>query len=107
MNLTLNGETKTVRLPGKRGQKGISKIEDFGDTVVSLEYGSKVLELPFSIKLKDFQLDRYPGSMAPSSYASEVTVINEDKESFDYRIFMNRTLHQGNFLFFPKFIRSR
>jgi len=100
IDLTLNGETKTVRLPGKRGQKGISKIEDFGDTVVSLEYGSKVLELPFSIKLKDFQLDRYPGSMAPSSYASEVTVINEDKESFDYRIFMNRTLHQGNFLFF-------
>ena len=100
VDLTLNGQTKTVRLPGKRGQKGISKIEDFGDTVVSLEYGSKVLELPFSIKLNDFQLDRYPGSMAPSSYASEVTVNNEDGSKFDYRIFMNRTLHQGNFLFF-------
>ena len=100
VDLTLNGETKTVRLPGKRGQKGISKIEDFGDTVVTLEYGSKVLELPFSIKLNDFQLDRYPGSMAPSSYASEVTVNKEDGTKFDYRIFMNRTLHLGNFLFF-------
>ena len=100
VDLTLNGETKTVRLPGKRGQKGVSKIEDFGDTVVTLEYGSKVLQLPFSIKLNDFQLDRYPGSMAPSSYASEVTVNSQDGTSFDYRIFMNRTLHNGNFLFF-------
>ncbi|XPV70320.1 MAG: cytochrome c biogenesis protein CcsA [Halarcobacter sp.] len=100
VDLTLNGQTKTVRLPGKRGMKGISKVEDFGDTIVTLEYGSKTLQLPFAIKLRDFQLDRYPGSMAPSSYASEVTVIKKDGENFDYRIFMNRTLHQGNFLFF-------
>ncbi len=99
VDLTLNGQTKRVKLPGKRGQKGISKLEDFGDTVVTLEYGSKILQLPFSIKLRDFQLDRYPGSMAPSSYASEVTII-KDKENYDYRIFMNRTLHEGNFLFF-------
>ena len=68
---------KTVRLPGKRGQKGLSKLVDFGDTVVTLEYGSKVLRLPFSMKLRDFQLDRYPGSMSPSSYASEVTVLKK------------------------------
>ncbi len=100
VDLTLNGETKTIRLPGKRGQKGAAKIEDFGDTVVTVEYGSKTLQLPFTIELRDFQLDRYPGSMAPSSYASEVTVNNNDGTSYDYRIFMNRTLHQGNFLFF-------
>lgn len=99
VELTLNGETRTLRLPGKRGQRGISKLEDFGDTVVTLEYGSKVLQLPFSIHLRDFQLDRYPGSMAPSSYASEVT-INKKDGNYDYRIFMNRTLHEGNFLFF-------
>lgn len=99
VNVTLDGETRTVRLPGKRGQKGVEKIEGFKDTVVALEYGSKTLELPFSIKLRDFQLDRYPGSMAPSSYASEVTVLKDNK-SYDYRIFMNRTLHEGNFLFF-------
>jgi hypothetical protein len=100
VDVTLDGETKTVKLPGKRGQKGVTKIEDFGDTIVTLEYGAKVLELPFNIKLRDFQLERYPGSMAPSSYASEVTVIKKDGKSYDYRIFMNRTLHEGNFLFF-------
>ena len=100
VDLTLNGQTKRVKLPGKRGQLGISKMEDFGDTIVTVEYGSKILELPFSIHLKDFQLDRYPGSMSPSSYASEVTVMKQDKSTYDYRIFMNRTLHEGNFLFF-------
>ncbi len=100
VDATLNGETKTIKLPGKRGMKGIPKIEDFGDTVVTLEYGSKVLELPFAIKLRDFELERYPGSMSPSSYASEVTVIKRDGQKYDYRIFMNRTLHEGNFLFF-------
>ena len=35
----------------------------------------KLLIYHFAIKLNDFQLDRYPGSMSPSSYASEVTVI--------------------------------
>ncbi len=100
VDITLNGQTKTVKLPGKRGQKGMSKMEDFGDTVVRLEYGSKTLQLPFSITLKDFQLDRYPGSMSPSSYASEVTVNKQDGKKYDYRIFMNRTLHEGNFLFF-------
>ena len=38
--------------------------------------------------------------MAPASYASEVTVIKKDGKSYDYRIFMNNTLSEGNFLFF-------
>lgn len=100
VDVTANGETKEIKLPGRRSQKGMQRDLQFGDTTVSLEYGSKILYLPFAIKLNDFQLDRYPGSMSPSSYASEVTVIQEDNTSYDYRIFMNRTLHQGNFLFF-------
>ena len=100
VDVTANGETQEIKLPGRRSQKGMQRDLQFGDTTVSLEYGSKILTLPFAIKLNDFQLDRYPGSHSPSSYASEVTVIQEDNTSYDYRIFMNKTLHQGNFLFF-------
>lgn len=95
-----NGQTQAVRLPGQRGQQGVERDLDFGDISVNLVYGSKYVELPFAIKLNDFQLERYPGSMSPSSYASEVTVIEQDGKSYDYRIFMNRTLNEGNFLFF-------
>ncbi|QKF67057.1 cytochrome c biogenesis protein [Arcobacter venerupis] len=97
---TMDGKSEQIKLPGLRGQQGISRELAFDNVTVMLEYGSKIVDLPFSIKLNDFQLDRYPGSMSPSSYASEVTVIKEDKESYNYRIFMNRTMHEGNFLFF-------
>ncbi len=96
----INGNIQEIRLPGLRGQKGIPRDLIFDNVTVTLEYGSKIVELPFSIKLNDFQLERYPGSMSPSSYASEVTVIKENGTTYDYRIFMNRTLNEGNFLFF-------
>ena len=100
VEVVYNGEKQELKLPGMRGQNPIPRDLQFGNLTVTLAYGSKVVDLPFSIKLNDFQLDRYPGSMAPSSYASEVTVIKEDGKTYDYRIFMNRTMNEGNFLFF-------
>ena len=90
---------KVEKLIGQRNMKGYPKHFDFGDVGVAVEFGSKVLKLPFQVKLRDFQLDRYPGSMAPSSYASEVTVFDGDTK-LDYRIFMNHTLDYGNYKFF-------
>ncbi len=90
---------KVEKLIGQRNMKGYPKNFDFGDTQVIVEFGSKVLHLPFSVKLRDFQLDRYPGSMAPSSYASEVTVLDGDIK-LDYRIYMNHTLDYGSYKFF-------
>ncbi|MGJ0309622.1 cytochrome c biogenesis protein CcsA [Aliarcobacter cryaerophilus] len=99
IDVTLNGKKETIRLPGLSGQLGVPRDLIFDKYTVTLEYGSKFIDLPFAIRLNEFQLERYPGSMAPSSYASEVTVIKDDK-TYDYRIFMNRTLNEGNFLFF-------
>lgn len=65
----------------------------------TIRYGSKEYKTPFSIKLRDFQLERYPGSNSPSSFASEVTVIDQDK-TFDYRIFMNHVLDYRGYRFF-------
>ncbi len=96
---TFNDKKEDVRLPGLRGQLGVPKELKFDNYTVILEYGSRYIDLPFSIRLNEFQLDRYPGSMSPSSYASEITVIKDNK-TYDYRIFMNRTLSEGNYLFF-------
>ena len=99
VNATFNDKTESVRLPGLRGQLGVPEELKFDKYTVILQYGSRFVDLPFSIRLNEFQLERYPGSMSPSSYASEITVIKDDK-TYDYRIFMNRTLSEGNFLFF-------
>lgn len=62
---------------------------------LTLSYGPKIVELPFSLKLRDFQLERYPGSTSPSSYASEL-VVEDSEGSFPVRISMNNVLdHQG------------
>ncbi|EAL9354350.1 cytochrome C biogenesis protein [Campylobacter jejuni] len=56
-------------------------------------------QLPFDIYLRDFVLDRYSGSMSPASYASEITVKNNN-ENFDYRIFMNNVLDYDGYRFY-------
>jgi len=63
--------------------------------------GPKIKTLPFAIHLKDFQLTRYPGSMSPSSYRSEVTL--EDKANgvnMDYSIYMNNVLKYKGYRFY-------
>ena len=101
-NISIGDEKQVTKLVGQRGAPGLTRDLMFKDNIkVLLSYGSKQLSVPFAIKLNDFQLDRYPGSMSPSSYASEVTVIDKaNNVNFDYRIFMNSTLKYGGYQFF-------
>ncbi len=63
-----------------------------------LSWGSKIIELPFKLKLDRFEITRYPGSSSPSSYASYIRVL--DEEPFDVKIFMNHPLTYKKFKFF-------
>jgi len=68
---------------------------------VSVSYGMLQQKLPFDITLRAFQLDRYPGSNSPSSYASEITVIDpEMKSERPFRIYMNNILNYRGYRFF-------
>jgi hypothetical protein len=95
--LTVNGMTKELLVYGQNGVVGTPSNVKFGDMSVSVAYGAKEIMLPFEIKLVDFQLDRYPGSMSPASYASEVVLIDKEQGvNMPYRIFMNNILeHRG------------
>ena len=100
VNVTVGEETQEVNLLYREGFLPIKHQVDFEDgTEVILSYGAGAIQTPFSIKLNDFQLERYPGSSSPSAYASEVTVIAKE-ETFDYRIFMNNVLDYKGFRFF-------
>jgi len=89
-NIIVYGNSLNTAAPVIFSQDGLN---------LRLSYGSKQVKLPFSIKLRDFQLERYPGSMSPKSYASEITVVDKDK-SFDFRIFMNHVLDHKGYRFF-------
>ncbi|EAH5296520.1 cytochrome c biogenesis protein CcsA [Campylobacter jejuni] len=72
---------------------------EFADQKFFISWALSYEQLPFDIYLRDFVLDRYPGSMSPASYASEITVKNNN-ENFDYRIFMNNVLDYDGYRFY-------
>ncbi len=100
-NITSPDESRTAYVPATNGVKGEGVMVRFKDTELLVSYGAKEVELPFEIKLRKFQLDRYPGSNTPSSYASEVTLIDNEKNiNMEYRIFMNNILEHRGYRFY-------
>lgn len=73
---------------------------DFEGKSYRFTYGPKAQTLPFALYLNDFQLERYPGSTSPSSYASEVMVQDGEEEPWPFRIFMNTVLDHGGYRFY-------
>ena len=68
---------------------------------INLKFGNQTWELPFSLKLNEFQLERYPGSMSPSSFASDITLIDaKNNVEKPYRIFMNNILEYKGYRFY-------
>ena len=99
VSITANGETKQVELLGARGYADFSDKITVGGLDFSLSYGSKVYELPFSIKLNDFIAEKYPGTETGyASFMSKVTV--QDERPFDYDIYMNHILDHRGYRFF-------
>ncbi|MEO9571481.1 MAG: cytochrome c biogenesis protein CcsA [Polaribacter sp.] len=99
LDVTSNNETKRIELTGGKFNSEGSKEITVGGLNFRMLYGAKILETPFSVKLNDFQLEKYPGSESAAAYASEVTVVDTD-ETFDYRIFMNHILDHKGYKFF-------
>jgi cytochrome c-type biogenesis protein CcsB len=101
LKVTTNGETKTVGLLGGKGTNSAFKQIKVGGLDFAFKYGSKILELPFQIKLNDFEAERYPGTeRGYSAYSSEVTILDENEGDYDYKIFMNNILDHGGYRFF-------
>jgi cytochrome c-type biogenesis protein CcsB len=99
LDITSENQTKRIELTG--GKFNNDNFKEFTVDALNFRmwYGSKIKETPFSVKLNDFQLEKYPGSESAAAYSSEISVIDKD-ESFDYRIFMNHILdHKGFKLF--------
>lgn len=99
VKVNTNGEQKLITLYGGKGYQGDNEVFAMDNLNFKLSYGSKYYKVPFYVKLRDFQLDRYAGSMSPSSYAAEISILENDTES-EHRIFMNNVLQHGGFRLF-------
>ncbi|HYN44116.1 MAG TPA: cytochrome c biogenesis protein CcsA [Thermoanaerobaculia bacterium] len=85
------------------GQLGLWEGES-GATAIERDSQGRVIsrhELPFSVKLDDFVLETYQGTMRPSGFASQVVVTDTDTgKSFPARIWMNTPLHHRGWSLF-------
>lgn len=99
VNVKSNGEEKELTLFGDKGFVSVKNQFELGGLYFSLAYGSKHYTTPFYIRLNDFQLERYPGSHSPSSFASEVTLMDGELAE-DHRIYMNNVLDYKGYRFF-------
>ena len=94
-------ETKEVVVVGTPGAVGVPQPVTLSGIPMSVSYGSELIRLPFALKLENFELDRYPGSQSPMSYASDVVLIDKEQNiEQPYRIFMNHVLDHRNYRFF-------
>ena len=100
-DLTYNGKTQEAVVLGGKGYVDYFNNINLDDVALQISYGTNIITLPFSLRLNEFILERYSGSDSPSSYASEVTLIDKNIGfTENYRIFMNNVLNYGGYRFF-------
>lgn len=100
MIFTLNDGNNSTKLTWWANGENKTRWTKLGDKHVGIRYSFNNLELPFSIYLKDFVIDRYPGSMSPSSFSSYVTLNEEGQEPVPFHIYMNNILKHKGFRFY-------
>jgi cytochrome c-type biogenesis protein CcsB len=101
VEMSSGGKSRTINIDGGKGVVGKETPLVLDGINYLISYGALPIELPFRLQLIDFQLERYPGSNSPSSYASEVMLIDENNGINEpRRIFMNNVLNYGGFRFF-------
>jgi cytochrome c-type biogenesis protein CcsB len=95
------GKKQIVNVMGKHGMRGEPQMVSVGNSTLEITYGADPIYLPFTLKLTDFQMEKYPGSMSPSSYASELVLIDKERNvTRNVRVFMNNTLNYRGYKFF-------
>lgn len=97
-----DGEKKQiVNVMGKHGMRGEPFMVPVGNSTFEITYGADPIYLPFTLQLTDFQMEKYPGSMSPSSYASELVLRDQERNvTRNVRVFMNNTLNYRGYKFF-------
>ncbi|MCW8821733.1 MAG: cytochrome c biogenesis protein CcsA, partial [Sulfurovum sp.] len=99
--VSVGDQSALVTTKPYKGKTGEIKQLDLNGVHIDMRVGAKLIDLPFSIKLENFELERYPGSMTPASYSSDVVLIDKEENiNMPYKIYMNHILDHRNYRFF-------
>jgi hypothetical protein len=84
---------------GKEGILHLRQGEVSNRIMIHTNHGQSDFMLPFQVELIKFNLTRYPGSMSPSSYESEL-LVHVDGKTRKERVYMNNVLDLKGYRFF-------
>jgi cytochrome c-type biogenesis protein CcsB len=99
-SISVNGRSEELFVPLLDDTKTIVPFEVNG-IAIGFNYSNPVVKLPFGIRLNSFVLERYPGSQSPSSFTSNVTLIDsEEGKEIPFSIFMNNILNYKGYRFY-------
>jgi cytochrome c-type biogenesis protein CcsB len=101
LRVSCGGEQKTILYFASPNTINKPVEVSLNGASVSVSVGSKLVQIPFALKLNKFTLERYPGSMSPSWFESKI-IIQDSKENdnSEHRIFMNNVLKYKGFRFY-------
>lgn len=96
-------KSPVYKVPGGIGRISYNTevFESWNGLNFRIGYGSKKVNMPFSVLCQDFRLERYSGSSQPSSFESDLVIIDEKNgKKFKKNLFMNHVVdYQGYRLF--------
>ncbi|MBN2697555.1 MAG: cytochrome c biogenesis protein CcsA [Bacteroidales bacterium] len=101
LEIAYRGMVARQVVTGSSGATGNPVTGRIGDLEYTITYGSREIPLPFKLALQDFRVERYPGSNSPSSFISEVTLLDGEMGiEEDCRIYMNNVLKHRGYRFY-------
>ncbi|MDF1575200.1 MAG: cytochrome c biogenesis protein CcsA [Bacteroidales bacterium] len=101
LEISYRGMTGELYVPGLARLAGQPVSGSMGDLNYTVTYGSREIKVPFSLFLKNFEVERYPGSNSPSSFASDVVLLDQEMGiQEERRIFMNNVLKHRGYRFY-------
>ena len=99
--VSVGDKSKVLVTKPYKGKIGELHQLELDGVKIDLRVGAKIIDVPFSIKLNDFELERYPGSMTPASYSSKVVLMDKEENlTMPYHIYMNHILDYKNYRLF-------
>ena len=101
MHLKSEDQFRVFYVWGKPGVPGIPEQVTLNNLDFLISYGSIYKELPFDLKLIDFNIERYPGSQSPSSFESDV-MLTDMQSQYQNRqlVYMNHILKYKGYRFY-------
>ena len=101
MEITYGTTSEKLYVYNIYGGEATSATTEIDGVRFKVSYGPERLELPFTLKLTDFILERYPGSSSPMGYQSDVILLDEELGiNMPYSIYMNNILKHRGYRFF-------